>query len=399
VRNRHRAAFIGVGLSDLTRFDERPLGLHAVEAARRAIDDAGLAVEDIDGIACIPRQPFDTEGALIDGLDFVSTNALLRYLGLSSVRWGSNVDIMLAHSLTEAINAVEAGAANHALVFRSLRSSRGGYGQTQGQQANGDQQYRGPYGRFPPADFAQMWHRYQHVYNNGSREQMATFVVQERENGLRTEWGYWSRFKPESLTREAYLDARIISSPFGLYDCDIPVHGCGAFIITTAERAADLTASPAYVLGTAAPYFAMHENVVSRGHTLEFHEECGRTIASNLWADSGLGPSDISVANLYDGFSFIAMLWLEALGFAPHGEAFDYIQDGRIAPDGELPLNTGGGNLGTGRLHGVNQALESVLQVTGRAGARQIDHAETAVFTVGPPARGAAVILGRSPRD
>src|SRR5688572_4382276 len=140
--NRHRAAFVGVGLSELSRYDDQPLGLLAAEASTQAIQDAGLTVGDIDGIACIPRQPFDVEGAVIDGLDFVSSTAMLRYLGIESVRWGSNVDIMLGHSLTEAINAVEAGATHYALVFRALRSSRGGYGHTSGMRADGEQQYR-----------------------------------------------------------------------------------------------------------------------------------------------------------------------------------------------------------------------------------------------------------------
>lgn len=394
---RHTAAFVGVGQSRLMRYDDVPLGLLAVEACRAAVADAGLDMSQIDGIACIPRQPYDTAGAQIDGRDFVSTHFLLRNLGIPSTRWGSNVDIMLAHSVAEAVNAVEAGACSYALVFRALHSPRGGYGHTTSAVAAGEQQFRAPYGRFPPADFAQMWTRYQSVYGSGSREQMATFVLQERKNGLLWEQGYWAQYHPEPLTLDEYMSARMITTPFCLFDCDIPVQGCGAFVITTAERAADLSNAPAYVLGTAAPYFASHENVVSRGHTLEMHEACGRVIAANLWADSGLSTKDIQVANLYDGFSFITMLWLEALGFCGYGEAFDFIQDGRITPDGELPLNPGGGNLGTGRLHGFNQLLESVLQVTGRAGKRQIDGADVAIATVGPPARGASLLIGRHP--
>ena len=97
---KHRAAFVGVGISDVSRFDDLPLGLHAKQASERAIADAGLVIDDIDGVACIPRQPFDTQGPLLEGRELVTAHAMLRYLGLSSVRWGANVDMMLGHSLT-----------------------------------------------------------------------------------------------------------------------------------------------------------------------------------------------------------------------------------------------------------------------------------------------------------
>lgn len=395
--SRHRAAIVGVGQSAVLRHDDIPLGVLALDACRAAITDAGLADADVDGIACIPRQPFDSEGAQLDGQHFVSTHLMLRLLGLPSARWGANVDIMLGHSLAEAINAVEAGACRHALVFRALHSPRGGYGHVAGTGARGAAQFTAPYGRFPPADFAQLWSRYQDLHGTGAREEMAPLVVQARANGLRWSDGYWARRGAGPLTVEEYLEARLVSSPLSLFDCDIPVQAASAFVVTTAERAAELGRPAAHVRGVAAPYFADHGSVVPRGHTLEHHRACGRTIAAQLWADADLGPGDVQAANLYDGFSIIPILWLEALGFCAEGEGFAFVQDGRTAPDGALPLNTAGGNLGGGRLHGTNQVLESVLQVTGRAGERQLPHVEAVVATVGPPARGAALVLTRDP--
>ena len=394
---RHHAAVVGVGQSRLLRFDDVPLGVLAVEATQAALADAGLATGDLDGIACIPRQPFDDEGSQRDGEHFVSTHLLLRLLSIESTRWGANVDIMLGHSLIEAVNAVEAGACSHALVFRALHSPRGGYGRVTSLEVSGERQFTAPYGRFPPADFAQLWSRYQDVYSAGSRDQMAALVLQSRVNGLRTPGGYWTVRGGATPTREEYLSTRMVSTPLGLLDCDLPVQGCTAFVVTTGDRAQDLRQPPAYVLGTAAPYFAEHGSVVPRGHTLDHHERCGEIIAEHVWHDSGLRPGDVSAANLYDGFSFIPILWLEALGFCARGEGFDFIQDGRIAPTGALPVNTGGGNLGVGRLHGANQIAESVLQVSGRAGERQLDRAEAVIATVGPPARGAAIVFGSSP--
>jgi acetyl-CoA acetyltransferase len=394
---RHRAAIVGVGQSEILRYDDVPLGLLALAACRAALADAGLGETDIDGIACIPRQPFDSEGPQHDGQHLVSTHLMLRLLGLTKVRWGANVDIMLGHSLAEAVNAVEAGACRVALVFRALHSPRGGYGHVSATAVGGEAQFTASYGRTPPVDFAQLWSRYQDLHGSGSREEMAPLVVQARANGLRWSDGYWAGIGAGPITVEDYLAARPVASPLSLLDCDIPVQAATAFVVTSTEVAERLGRPAAHVRGIAAPYFAAHGSVVPRGHVLEHHRECGRQIADQLWADGRVGPGDVQAANLYDGFSIIPILWLEALGFCAEGTGFDFITAGRTAPDGDLPVNTAGGNLGGGRLHGANQVLESVLQVTGRAGDRQLDDVEMVVATVGPPARGAALVLSSTP--
>ena len=239
---------------------------------------------------------------------------------------------------------------------------------------------------------------------------ISTFTVP----GLESRWRPWlcrsatmacvplggtGRSTSRALTREEYLQSRMVSTPFGLYDCDIPVHGCGAYVITTADRAVDLPHPPAYVLGTAAPYFAMHENTITRGHTLERHEECGRIVAHDLWEDSALKASDIDVANLYDGFSFIVMLWLEALGFLRPRRVVRLHTGRKYRSWRGSAAQPGRRQSRHGRLHGVNHATESVLQVMNRAGVRQAERADRVLFSVGPPARGAALILGREPQE
>jgi acetyl-CoA acetyltransferase len=398
MRGAHRAAIVGIGQSRIMRRTDLPLGLFADEAARIAIADAGLDISQIDGIACVPNQPFERDFTPTDGVDFVSRSYLMRTLGIET-RWAANCDMILGQSMIEAVNAVEAGMCNYALVFRALRSPSGRYGRTRTEDFGGPAQYMAPYGRFPPTDWAPMWHRYQDTFGRGSREEMAPFVVQARRNGLLWDKGYWAQFKPEPLTTEQYLNARMVTTPFSILDCDLPVQAAGAFVVTTAERARDLKQKPAYVLGRAGAYFPTVENVLFQGFTYDHQVHAGSKVAGDLWRNSGLRASDADMAMVYDGFSFIAILWIEALGLCGPGEAFDFIKDGRIALNGEMPLNTNGGSLGCGRVHGIAHFMESVLQIRGDAGPRQVKDAGCIVTTVGTPSWSAgAFVFGSEPQ-
>jgi acetyl-CoA acetyltransferase len=258
------------------------------------------------------------------------------------------------------------------------------------------EQFRAPYGLYPPADAAALpWSQYQARYNSGSREQMAALVMQSRKNGLAFEGSYWAQYKPSELSFEDYMNARMVSRPVSIFDCDIPVQGAGAFIITTAERARDLAQPAAYVHGVAGPVPARGKVTVDEA--LDEQMADFRDIGRRLWSDAGCGPGDISLANLYDGFSLMPILWLEALGLCGKGEGFDFIQDGRIAPTGKLPVNPSGGNLGSGRLHGVNHFMDAMLQVSGRSGKRQIEGADLAVITIGVSWASAGLVVGKDP--
>jgi acetyl-CoA acetyltransferase len=123
--------------------------------------------------------------------------------------------------------------------------------------------------------------------------------------------------------------------------------------------------------------------------------EQNRDIGNRLWADSGCGPADMRLANLYDGFSIMTILWMEAFGLCGEGEGFDFIQEGRIAPTGQLPINPSGGNLGSGRMHGVNHLMDGMLQVSGRSGARQVAEADMAVVALGMGWAAGALVLGK----
>jgi acetyl-CoA acetyltransferase len=391
---KHAAAVVGIGHSPVARFDEMPLGRLAVDACRAAIDDAGLKVSDIDGVVCAPMQPFDSESSSYQGRDVLTTSFLIPTMGLN-IRWAEDVSGLVGQSFIEAVHAVESGACNYALIFRALHSPKGSYGFTTQTAARGRAQFSAPYGVFAPGMFAPWWHEYRDKYGTGSREQMATFVVQERQHGLLYEHSYWRQNKPIELTVEDYLNSPIVSTPMCVLDCDIPVQGCAAFVLTTGDRAAELPNSPAYVVGVSAPTMGSTGRVAEL--TFQKEEMCGAQVARELWRDTDFRQADVSVANLYDGFSIMTMLWLESLGFCGPGEAFDFIQDGRIALDGQLPLNPNGGSLGAGRMHGAAHLVDSIQQVQGRAGLCQVSGAQVALASIGPASIGACIMFACEP--
>jgi acetyl-CoA acetyltransferase len=197
------------------------------------------------------------------------------------------------------------------------------------------------------------------------------------------------------MSRDDYMNARMIADPLCLFDCDIPIEGCAALVLTTAERARDLSQPPAYIAG-----YGQHTAArpVLFTYTVDDYMVSGGSTARKLWSSSGLGPSDVNAAQLYDGFSPSTYYWLEAAGFCPQGEAFRFVQDGRIALEGELPVNTFGGSLSEGRLHGMGHLAEAVYQVSGRAGPRQIPGCTMSVAIDGSPMlRGSGIAFTSQP--
>jgi acetyl-CoA acetyltransferase len=178
-----------------------------------------------------------------------------------------------------------------------------------------------------------------------------------------------------------YLSARVITTPFGLYDCDVPVDGAVAVVVSSLDAAADLRHPPVLVeaVGT-----QITERIDWDQSTLT-HEPHTLGPSAHLWSRTSLRPDDVDVALLYDGFSFNCLSWLEALGFCKIGEAKDFLATGRnIAREGGVvALNPHGGQLSAGRTHGMGFVHEAVVQLRGDAGARQVPGARVAVCTSG----------------
>ncbi len=238
------------------------------------------------------------------------------------------------------------------------------------------------------------------VYNEylqrfgASREALAAVLVEARKNGSRIPWSYWHG---RPLSADEYLAAPLINDPICRYDCDIPVDGVAAFVFTSAERPRDLPNPPVYVAGYASGSPASRR--LPLHWPLDDIMSVGAETARRLWTHAGIGPGDVDLPQLYDGFSPFIYFWLEVLGFCPVGEAHRFVQDGGIDSDlaGALPVLSGGGALGNGRMHGVPQMLECYLQLSRRAGDRQRANATVGLACHASPHFGGAVVYSAEP--
>ena len=362
-----RAIISGIGQSAVGRRLARgELGL-TIDAALEAIADAGLSPQDIDGLATYPGSSVGPPGFSGPGSPAVQDALRL------SLDWhsGSAEGPAQLQAAVNAVMAVAMGLARHVLVYRTVTEAtaqgsggRPGIGMGSG-TASGSSQWRLPFRAYSAANWLALYAR-RHMHEFGTtEEQMAQIAINGRRNaGLNPKAIY-----REPLTMDDYLSARMITSPFRLYDCDVPVDGSTALVVSVAEhaRAVGHPVVRVEAVGTALrgrPSWEMWDDLTTMP---------ARTSAQHMWSRTDLGPGDVDVAELYDGFSWLAMSWLEALGFCGHGESGPFIEGGtRIALDGHLPLNTNGGQLSAGRLHGYGYLHEAVLQLRGEAGDRQV---------------------------
>jgi acetyl-CoA acetyltransferase len=220
-----------------------------------------------------------------------------------------------------------------------------------------------------------------------SEEHFGAIAVAQRE---------FASLNPMAILREPlclddYLASRFISEPLRLLDCDLPVDGAGAVILTTAERARDLRAVPAHLeswaLGTGPrPDRFQWDDLTTSG---------SRYAAAELWRRSDFGPADVDTAQLYDGFTILTLQWLEALGFCAAGEGGPFVAEGHTRLGGRLPTNTNGGMLNLGRVHGISHVIEAVLQLRDVCGPRQTPGARVAVAANGGGPNAGCVVLYR----
>jgi acetyl-CoA acetyltransferase len=214
-----------------------------------------------------------------------------------------------------------------------------------------------------------------HEYGT-TREQLGSLAVTFRENAARNPNAVYR----DPLTLAEYLDARMISTPLCLYDCDVPMDGSTALVVSSVDEASD---TPHPAVGIDAVGVALRSRP-GWDQWVDLATVAGRDAAAQLWSRTDLTPGDVDVAELYDGFSILVLLWLEALGFCAPGESGAFVEGGvRIGPGGELPLNTHGGQLSAGRMHGFGLVHEACLQMRGAAGDRQVAHAEVALVSNG----------------
>ena len=366
-------AIIGFGSSAIERRSTRSITALAVDAAVAALADAGLDKEDIDGYVGAPTAT--NAGALhVDGADEVSARHMIRALGLTKTTWGVDLAKAFAPDMVlAAAQALETQTCDAVLGVRALYNLTGvAYGTKDAEQAFGDDQFLTPFGYSSMgARFATRAQRYM-AQSGAQRRDLFAVVAHARRQAADNPLAIW---RDRGVTIEEYLDAPMVATPLCRLDCDMPVCGAAAFVMTRADRARSASHRPVYLAGAAA---------WQRPQEIFDHARRKR--------------SDIDFCQLYDGFSSMLYEWLEGLGWcAPH-TAWKFVRDGHCERDGKLPVNTFGGSLGEGRLHGMGHLREAVLQISGRAGQRQLPKADNGLVQVGPFDQSSFVVLSASPR-
>ena len=382
------AAISGIGQSQIGRRLNRSGIDLAIEASLAAISDAGLTTKDIDGIACWPgRSP-------VPAVSPVDVSELKNALGLE-LNWycGGNEGPGQFASIINAVMAVVSGQARHVLCHRTLveSSARSQIDNMRSapERAKGAQAWQRPFNALAGAVTLAMYaHRYMHDFGM-TREQLAQIALNGRRNAM---------LNPQAvmrapMTMDDYMSARMITTPLCLYDCDVRVDASTAIIVSHIDAARDC-GSPLI------RFEAMSGALYGKDSWDQFDDittMAARDAAQRMWQRTDLRPGNVDIAELYDGFSILTVFWLEALGFCGKGECGDFIAGGkRISLDGELPLNTHGGQLSAGRAHGFGFIHEAVLQLRGGAGARQVkNNPQVAVAAAGGGPLAACMLLVR----
>jgi acetyl-CoA acetyltransferase len=322
----NETAIVGIGATRMERRPDRSLGALALDAALAAIEDAGLTPADIDGYAGTPPG-VNLTAHHWDGIDEVSGSYVVSGLNLKNVRWIiDSMKGLTCDALDEAVHALTAGAASCVLIVRAMYNPPNvRYAEQALVEAGGLAQFQAPYGANSGIMRAAFeLQSYMHA-NNATKADLFHIAKTFRDHALLNPNAYWYGRQP--LTEDEYLSARMIFDPMCLFDCDIPVTGAGAVVITTAERARHLRQPPAYVRAIA---------TAAEGY-------------KEIYRKSKLGPKDVQVAQLYDGFLPFVWEWLELMEFCPPGGAHAFARDGNITFGGTLPVTTFGGSLCEGR--------------------------------------------------
>lgn len=412
-----KAAITGVGLSDVgRRLNRDPLELTA-DACLQAVADAGLTRKDIDGLSTYPGA--GVSGAPgFSGAGVSEVQDMLR-LNLNWYNGGLEQSGQLGSVIT-ACAAVAAGYANHVLCFRTVweataaaggrkykppkkektaeekaleaskpKVSSGSGAMGSVPKAMGTQQWSLPFGAASAAPWIALnAQRHFHQYGT-TREALCTIAVNARRHAMLNPKAVYK----DPMSREDYFNARMISDPFGLFDCDAPCDASTAIIVSRADLAKNMRKP---VIRVEAVGSAIHGRP-SWDQWGDMTTMCMRDAAKMMWSRTDLKPKDVNVAELYDGFSFLTLCWLEAMGFCGVGEAKDFLKDDRyISLDSSCPLNTNGGQLSGGRLHGYGFLHEAATQLWGEGGARQVkNNPRIAVAAAGGGPIGGCLLLRR----
>jgi acetyl-CoA acetyltransferase len=309
-------------------------------------------------------------------------------LGISPLNWFGSPSPSPAYvgAAIQGIAAIRSGFAHTVLTVRIINQRSSSSEVIRETAARGpeivigDRSYTSPYGfdvgGMIPSIAALPAQRHMDIYGT-TEEQFGEHVVTQRLHAALNDDAIFR----DPITVDDYLASRYISKPVRLLDCDYPVDSASAVIYTAGDRARSWRKKPVWV--EAAAYSSIKYFDFDN---IELNENSPFHAARELWSRTDLGPQDVDFAQLYDGFTIITFQWLEALGFCKLGEAGPFIESGNTRLGGTIPTNTDGGACNVGRRHGANFCIESVRQLRGECGQRQVAGAEVGVWAnaVGP---------------
>ncbi len=351
---RDQCAIVGIGETDFSKDSGRSELQLACEAISAALDDAGLEVRDIDGIV---RYEMDTnqEIAVVSALGAKN----LRYFG--QVGYGGSAHCaVVAH----AASAIVAGLAEVVVCFRAANERSGvrfGLPIPKWEPGvDGIQAFTAPFGMLSPVHRFGMFARRHMIRYGTTSTQFGHVAVTMREHAQRNPR---AMMYGRPMTLEQHQQSRMICDPLRLYDCCLETDGAVAIVVTSAKRASDLRQRPVYIMGAAQATGPDPNGIVFRPD-LSVSE--AMFAARDVYAMAGVGPADIDVAQIYDHFTPLVLMALEAYGFCSPGESGPFVEQGEIKwPNGRLPVNTHGGNLSEGYIQGLTHVSEAVRQMRG----------------------------------
>lgn len=386
----HAVRVTGIGQSKVGR-PSPDSGLQlTIAAASQAIADAGLKPSDIDGISTYPGPVLQG-----DGISPVGATELMIAMGMTPT-WVSASTEGHAHmsAIFSAVHAIAAGMCRHVLVFRTVAQASArmavhhagvlGGGPDSG-RIRGGLSWLVPFNAWSTANLFALYAAAYFRKYGATSEQLGAIAV----NGRRMAAMNPNAIYRDPISIDDYMTSRIISTPLRLYDCDTHIDGSTVLILSAADAARDLPNPPIRIEAMGMALGGIGIGLHGGDFTSLPADEAGRM----LWNRTDLTPADVDTAQIYDGFSILTLMWMEALRLCGPGEAAAFVEGGaRIALDGQLPLNTSGGQLSAGRFHGYGHTHEACVQLWGRGGARQVQDAQVAVVSNGGFGYGALLL-------
>lgn len=372
-------AIVGIGRTEFSRRSGRTTGAMAASACRDAMADAGLTIDDVDGICTFHAndsiQPIDVAWSL----------------GRSEIAWANGMyggGNLVADQIATAAAVIEAGLCRAVLVYRSMNGRSGHrFGLVDGPMTvDGMNQFDAPSGYLVPPQWFAMWcRRHQHEYGSTS-EDLGHIAITQRNHAIPNEHA----LRREPLTMDEYLASRWINEPLRMYDCTSEADGAVAILLTSEDVARDCRQDPVWLVGSS--------NSQGGGWFTQWAdptEMYAKTAGDRIWARTGLRPANMDFVCMYDCFTYTVMASMEGFGFCEKGEVGKFFAEGRATYGGDVVINPHGGLLSEGYIHGLNHHYEAALQLRHDAAARQVPDASIALVSAGGGPFGGANVYSR----